>query len=235
MIIPRTLPLFLLTICPALTHAGSVERVPATVEDLARELGVEIEKFTAKFDEPVYATVRLEWKQPEEANAKQLEQCTAAPLKEHTLVFTKRDLGQLQARTGGSGAKAAKGLVDMSVQFDGGSIVYRDWNPLRGMKAGQSARQWAKKQSFEPLPMDHNIGLSVICGPWEAGGETKDPNADYFKAPGYVRLTVRFTKEPTVPPAAPETKTAESAAEAKPAAPPAAAPAPAATPEPKKP
>ncbi len=54
----------LLTAVPLVDAADSIEKITVTAEDLARELGMEMDKFEARFDTPVYATLQLTWKQP---------------------------------------------------------------------------------------------------------------------------------------------------------------------------
>ncbi len=185
---------------PAL-HADSIEKIPATPEDLGRELGIELDKFEAKFDAPVYITLTLTWKQPDSPDAKSMQHSSPAPDQYHEILFVRKDFGQIQRKTGGANAKQLQDLIEMSVRFGNTGFFYRDLNPFAQLKAGESLLAWSKRQSRAPLPLDEAIPLAISAGPTSAEKPIKNLLAEYRSAPAYVCLSATFSK--TAPPAPP--------------------------------
>ena len=210
---------------PGRAAAASIEKIPCTPEDLARELGIEMEKFEAKFAAPVYATLRLTWKQPGNPDAQMLEHSTAEPDQYHEILFVKKDFGQMQLKTGGDNAKKVRDIIEMNVRFGNTGFYYRDVNPFAKAKPGQSLQSWSKRQSREELPLDEAIPLIITAGPISPEKPMKNLLEEYRTAPAFIVLTVTFSKTaPPPPPPAPAPAPA-----AKPDASPAPAPAPAAS------
>ena len=187
--------------CPAASlRADSLEKIPATTEDLARELGIELDKFEAKFEAPVYATLTLTWKQPGSPEAKTLQHTSTEPDQYHEILFVRKDFGQLQLKTGGANAKQVRDVVEMNVRFGNTGFFYRDVNPFAQFKAGESLLAWSKQQSREPLPLDQAIPLVIAAGPASAEKPMKNLLEEYRSAPAYVCLSVSFSKTaPTAP------------------------------------
>ncbi len=183
---------------PLLT-AGSLEKIPATTEDLARELGIELDKFEAKFDTPVYATLRLTWKQPGSPEARALEHSSPDPAQEYQIQYVKKDFGQMQLRTGGNNAKQVKDVIEMNVKFGNTGFFYRDMNPFANLKAGETLQTWTKQQSREPLPLDTAIPLHITAGPADPAKPTKNLNEEYRTAPAFIALTVTFSRQAPAP------------------------------------
>lgn len=203
-LLPLSLLSFVLFTSAPLLSAGSIEKVPATTEDLARELGLELEKFEAKFDTPVYATLRLTWKQPGSPEAKALEHSSLDPAQEHQILYVKKDFGQMQLKSGGANAKQVKDVIEMNVRFGNTGFFYRDVNPFANPKAGESFQTWTKQQSREPLPLDTAIPLHISAGPSNPAQPVKNLNEEYRMSPAFIALTVTFSrKAPASPPAAP--------------------------------
>jgi hypothetical protein len=182
-----------------LLWAGSIEKIPATAEDLARELGIELEKFEAKFDTPVYATLRLTWKQPGSPEAKALEHSSPDPAQVYQIQYVKKDFGQMQLRTGGNNAKQVKDVIEMNVKFGNTGFFYRDTNPFANLKAGETFQTWTKQQSREPLPLDTAIPLHITAGPNDPAKPTKNLNEEYRMAPAFIALTVTFSRQAPAP------------------------------------
>lgn len=181
--------------------AGSIERIPVTPEDLAAQLGMELEKFEAKFDAPVYATLNLTWKQPGDAEVKTMQHSTSDPDQYHDILFVRKDLGQMQLRTGGSNAKQARDIMEMNVRFGNTGFFYRDVNPFAKLAKGESFQSWTKQQSREALPLDQPIPLYIAAGPSIGGKPINNLMAEYAGAPAYVVLKVTFSR--TAPPPVP--------------------------------
>ena len=196
-------------------RADSIEKIPATPEDLARELGIELTKFEARFSSPVYATLRLTWKQPGNAEPQMMEHTSPDPDQYHEIMFVRKDFGQMQLKTGGDNAKQVRDVIEMNVRFGSTGFFYRDLNPFAKMKPGESLQAWSKQQSREPLPLDQAIPLVISAGPLDPGKPMKNLLEEYRTAPGFISLSVTFSKTPPPAPAA------------APVAPPAAAPKPA--------
>ncbi|MES2705596.1 MAG: hypothetical protein V4726_03235 [Verrucomicrobiota bacterium] len=224
--LPRSLvfPIFVSALLTgaAPLRAGSVERAPVSAEELASVLGMDMKKFTAKFAEPVYATLTLSWRQPGDELVNQLKHSTVEPVQDLSILFTRKDYGKMQMLTGGSNAKKLKDLLEMDVKFGGTGFFYRETNPFAKIVGKQPIQSWVKEQSFEELPLEEPIPLVI-----DAAAESKDKlmtviQTQYADAPAFVHLSVTFSKEK---PAAPK-RNLESAKPGKPAAA-AAAPAPA--------
>lgn len=184
----------------SLGSAGSIDKVPATVEDIARELGLELEKFEAKFDSPVYAKLHLTWKQPTAAEPKALEHSSPDAAQEHEILYVKKDFGQMQMRTGGPNAKQVKDVIEMNVRFGKTGFFYRDLNPFAHLKAGESFETWTKQQSREPLPLDEAIPLLIAAVPSVPAKPGKNLMEEYRSAPAFIALSVTFSR--TAPAAA---------------------------------
>ncbi|RYD34244.1 MAG: hypothetical protein EOP86_11430, partial [Verrucomicrobiaceae bacterium] len=183
-----------------LLRADSVERVPATAEDLASALGMDMKKFTAKFADPVYATMTLSWRQPGDELVNQLKHSSPEPAQEFTMLFTRRDYGRMQMSTGGDNAKKMKDIVEMSVKFAGTGFFYRDFNPFAKLKRHQPIQSFVKEQSFEALPLDEPIPLVI-----EAAADSPDKlmtiiQTQYAVSPAFVHLSVTFSREKPEPP-----------------------------------
>lgn len=192
------LGLLFLATAPLLT-AGSIEKVPATTEDLAHELGLELDKFEAKFDTPVYATVRLAWKQPGAAEAKALEHTSPDPEQDHQILFVRKDFGRMQLKTGGDNAKKVKDVIEMNVRFGKTGFFYRDMNPFASLKEGESFHTWSKQQSREPLPLDEAIPLLIVAGPSTPGKPPKNLKEEFGRSPAYIALSVTFSRKAPAP------------------------------------
>lgn len=218
----RALPLLFALAAVPVAGANSGQPEPVTAADLARELGIAMDKFSFNFNEPVYCTVTLQWKQPGQEEVSVLKQSSLTAEKEHTVIFSRRDLGQIQARTGGTAVKAAKGLVDFNVSFGGLEMVYRDYDPMRNLKPGESWRRWTRPRVTE-IPLGAELSLVILAGPWKDGKDAgEDLKHTYKQADGFIRLSVSFTREPVQPapdgvaaPAPAETKAAKETKEEK--------------------
>ncbi len=195
--------------------ADSIEKIPATPEDLARELGIELTKFEARFSSPVYATLRLTWKQPGNAEPQMMEHSSPDPDQYHEIMFVRKDFGQMQLKTGGGNAKQVRDVIEMNVRFGSTGFFYRDLNPFAKMKPGESLQAWSKQQSREALPLNQAIPLVISAGPLDPGKPMKNLLEEYRTAPGFICLSVTFSKSPP------------SASTGTPEAPPASAPKPA--------
>lgn len=181
--------------------ADSIEKLPITPEELARELGIEMDKFEARFDAPVYATLNLTWKQPGGADAKSMQHSSKEPDQYHNILFIRKDFGKIQQQTGGSNAKQVRDILEMNVRFSNTGFFYRDINPFAKLQPGQSLQSWSKRQSREPLPLDQVIPLVIAAGPEEAGKPLKNLFDDYRSAPAFISLSVIFSKTPPAMPA----------------------------------
>jgi hypothetical protein len=184
-------------------RADSIEKIPATAEDLARELGIELTKFEAKFSSPVYATLRLTWKQPGNAEPQMMEHTSPDPDQYYEIMFVRKDFGQMQLKTGGDNAKQVRDVIEMNVRFGSTGFFYRDLNPFAKMKPGESLQAWSKQQSREPLPLNQEIPLVISAGPLVPGKPMKNLLEDYRTAPGFISLSATFSKTPPPAPVAP--------------------------------
>ena len=129
--------LFCLLLSPASPLcAGSIEKIPATPDDLAAQLGIEMSKFEAKFDTPVYLTLQLEWKKAAEPTSQTVVHTAPDPDQFHEILFVKKDFGQMQLKTGGDNAKQVKDIIEMKVRFGSTGFFHRDINPFANLKAG---------------------------------------------------------------------------------------------------
>jgi hypothetical protein len=184
--------------------ADSIEKIAITPEDVARELGMEMDKFEARFDTPVYATLQLTWKKSGNADAQTMQHTSPAPDQYHEILFVRKDFGQMQLKTGGANAKQVKDVIEMNVRFGSTGFFYRDVNPFAKMQPGQSIQSWAKRQSREALPLDQAIPLVIVAGPQDPGKPMKSLLGEYRTAPAFIALSVTFSKTPPpAPPAAP--------------------------------
>lgn len=193
----------LLAMAPAGPAADSIEKIPVTPEDLARELGMEMDKFEARFDAPVYATLQLTWKQPGTAEAQSMVHTSPDPDQYHDILFIRKDFGQMQLKTGGANAKQVRDVIEMNVRFGSTGFFYRDVNPFAKLTAGQSLQSWSKRQSREALPLNQPIPLVIVAGPQDAAKPMKNLFNEYRTAPAFISLSVTFSKSPPTPPAAP--------------------------------
>lgn len=208
----------MLTVASSLP-AGSVERRPVTADDLAQALGLDLHKFSAKFTQPVYATLTLRWRQPGEELATELSHSTTSAGLEHPILFTLKDYGKMQQLTGGTNAKQVKDIIEMNVKFSGTGFFFRDYNPLAKLPAGLPVQSWVKQQSFEDLPLNVEIPLVV-----EAGAPAPDKMMTVVEteyrtdASAYIFLGVTFSKEaPPTPKAEDEAPAPEKTAAPTPA------------------
>ena len=187
-------------LAPIVTAADSIEKIPLTADDLARELGMEMDKFEAKFDAPVYATLRLSWKQPGQPEPQSMQHTSAEPDQFHDILFVRKDFGQMQLKTGGANAKQVRDIIEMNVRFGNTGFFYRDLNPFAKLTPGQSLQSWSKRQSREALPLNEAIPLVIVAGPQEAAKPMKNLFTEYQTAPGFISLSVTFSKTPPPPP-----------------------------------
>ena len=199
--LPSLLAGFFLAAVPAGTAADSIEKIAVTPEDLARELGMEIDKFEARFDAPVYATLELKWKQPGNPEAQTMKHTSPEPDQYHDILFVRKDFGQMQLKTGGANAKQVRDVIEMNVRFGSTGFFYRDVNPFAKLTAGQSLQSWSKRQSREALPLDQPIPLVIVAGPQDPGKPIKNLFDEYRAAPAFISLTVTFSKTPPPAPA----------------------------------
>lgn len=210
--------LFLAALAAGMTplRADSVERIPATAEDLAATLGMDMKKFSAKFSEPVYATVTLSWRQPGDELVNQLRHSSIEPAQDCTILFTRKDYGRMQQKTGGTNGKALKNLLEMDVKFSGTGFFYRDVDPFAKLPGNLPIQTFVKEQSFENLPLNEPIPLVI-----EAAADGPDKlmtiiQTQYLTSPAFVSLTVTFSKEKPepvkAPPAATESPSSKPAA-----------------------
>ena len=206
-LIPRSCLLLALLLSPVQgLRADSIEKIPATPDDLARQLGIEMDKFEARFATPVFATLRLTWKQPGMPEARMMEHTAPDPDQYHEILFVRKDFGQMQLKTGGDNAKQVRDVIEMNVRFGSTGFFYRDLNPFAGLKPGQSLQAWSKQQSREPLPLDEAIPLVISAGPLDPGKPLKNLLGEYRSAPAFISLSVTFSKTP--PPALPAASSA---------------------------
>jgi len=192
---------FMLALAPAGPAANSIEKIPVTADDLARELGMEMDKFEARFDTPVYATLQLAWKQPGDAKAQSMQQTSPDPDQYHGIVFIRKDFGQMQLKTGGANAKQVRDVIEMNVRFGSTGFFYRDVNPFAKLTSGQSLQSWSKRQSREALPLNQPIPLVIVAGPQDPAKPMKNLFDEYRTAPGFISLSVTFSKSPPPAPA----------------------------------
>ncbi len=193
----------LLTAPLALHAADSIEKTSVSPEELARELGIEMDKFQARFDTPVYATLQLTWKQPTAAEPQSLQHTSKEPDQSHEILFIRKDFGKMQLLTGGANAKQVRDVIEMNVRFSNTGFFYRDLNPFAKLQSGQSLQSWTKRQSREPLALDQVIPLMIIAGPEDPAHPIKNLFDDYTKAPAFISLAVTFSKTPPAAPPAP--------------------------------
>ena len=192
----------LATLAPFVSAADSIEKIPVTAEDLARELGMEMDKFEARFDTPVFATLQLTWKQPGNPEAQSMQHTSREPDQFHDIMFVRKDFGQMQLKTGGANAKQVRDVIEMNVRFGNTGFFYRDLNPFAKLSAGQSLQSWSKRQSREALPLDQAIPLVIVAGPQEPDKPIKNLFTEYRSAPAFISLSVIFSKTPPPAPTA---------------------------------
>lgn len=198
-------------------RAGSIERAPATADDLAQALGLDLKKFTAKFAEPVYATLTLSWRQPGEELINQLKHSSSEPGLEHSILFTRKDYGKMQLLSGGANARQVKDLVEMDVKFSGTGFFYRDYNPFAKLPAGHPVQNFVKKQSFEDLPLDEPIPLIIEAAAKSPEKLMTSIQTEYAGSVAFIHLSVTFSKQK--PAAASDDAAPAKTAVAEPAAP----------------
>lgn len=180
--------------------AGSLERVAPTADDLARELGIELTRFHVKFEKPVYCTARLSWREKGQERAMQLQTSSDGPKNEHSVLFSRKDLGVLQERVGSVTVKAARGLLDLGVSCGDEGFVYRIRNPFARIEEGQSLWTYVKRQSHEELPLNEPVEVFLMTGPWSAEEVSQESASDHHKAAAFIRLELIFTEgEPPAP------------------------------------
>ena len=193
----------ILAAAPATRAADSIEKIAVTPEDLARELGMEMDKYEARFDAPVYATLQLTWKQPGNPEPQSMQHTSPEPDQYHDILFVRKDFGQMQLKTGGANAKQVRDVIEMNVRFGRTGFFYRDVNPFAKLTAGQSLQSWSKRQSREALPLNQPIPLVIVAGPQDPTKPMKNLFGEYLTAPAFIRLAVTFSKTPPPAPAAP--------------------------------
>ena len=186
----------LVTAAPLASAADSIEKIPATPEDLARELGMEMDKFEARFDTPVFATLQKTWKQPGNPEAQSMQHTSTEPDQFHDIMFVRKDFGQMQLKTGGANARQVRDVIEMNVRFGNTGFFYRDVNPFAKLTAGQSLQSWSKRQSREALPLDQAIPLVIVAGPQEPDKPLKNLFTEYRSAPAFISLSVTFSRTP---------------------------------------
>ncbi len=204
-IYPRLSLLLCLLLAPAFPlGAGSIEKIPANPDDLAAQLGIDMSKFEAKFDTPVYLTLQLEWKKAAETTSQTISHPTADPDQYHEILFVKKDFGQMQLKTGGDNAKQVKDIIEMKVRFGNTGFFHRDINPFANMKAGESYQTWSRQQSREALPLDEAIPLVISAGPSLITKPLKNLPEEYRSAPAFIILSATFSRTaPIIPAPAP--------------------------------
>ncbi len=184
----------------ASVQAGSVEMIEPNALDIAREMGIHIAKFQAKFAEPVYATYGLTFFPLGAEAGQKFERTSARPQKTHVLTLTLKDYDTLTKSLGFPGKPEFQGTVEFSLFAHGDrpiEFATRQKNPIGPVKPGQVISFFAERQSLEELELDKPIPLYVKAGPYDA--KTPPPKSlrdDYPSAPGYFALEVTFSKEP---------------------------------------
>ena len=178
------------------SRAGSLEQVPPTPADLARELGLSMTKFTAKFEEPVYLTIELRILGTSDKEITILEQVAPSPSKVHELSLTLKDMDALYEKLGLTKAGEARGALDISIAHPQVGFTRREKNPFGALEAGQSFVTWSQKQSMEELELGRLMPIYIKAGPFTAKHpRPKDLVTGYESAPAYIWLGVKFTKD----------------------------------------
>lgn len=179
--------------------ADGVEQIPPTPADIARELGISISKFTAKFKEPVYALFEVRILVEGGKDVTFLSQATPEPLKFHSFTLSLKDMDALAAAMGVSKTTEAKGALDVAFKHPSVGFTHRTRNPFWKMKVGQSFLNWTNPQTDKDIALGTFIPLLIQGGPYvDEAHRPKDLVTDYEKSPAYIWFGVKFSKEKPV-------------------------------------
>lgn len=189
------LPALLLFTFATASLAQSVEQVAPTSADLARELGISLQKFSAKFNQPVYATFEIKIKVEGEDDVTSMTQTTTDPLKEHEFTFSLKDMDVLAASLGVAKTSQAKGAVDVSIKHPLVGFTQRLKNPFWQKKLGYTFLNWATPSAVDKIELEKSIPLVIQGGPYpDEEHQPRDLKADYEASPAFIWVGVKFTK-----------------------------------------
>jgi hypothetical protein len=196
--------LFPLSLLTSTVEAGSIELVHPDALDMAREMGVNIAKFQAKFDEPVYATLGVTiWRAGQKEGSK-MERTSSSPMKEHPFSLTIKDHDQIGTALGLMVAPDNAGSMSFSLFHPFAQFTMKDKHPFGPPIVGQSYATFVERQSMEAVELDKPLPLLIKAGPFDAKNPPpKDIRTNYHKAPGYYLLEVTFSKTKPAPEATP--------------------------------
>lgn len=190
---------------------SSLEQVPVTGSDVAAELGLTMTKFKARFAEPVYCLVNLEIKAYASREAVEVAARSPEPRRTTEILFSIKDLefmkrqldllGDEDSGSGGAGGAGGEEWVTpvaFSIKADTFATRHYVAKPFGDIAAGMSFYSWSPQHSTENLPLDVDIPVFLKAGPYLGSGaeEVRDILQEYVLAPAWVRMTVRFSREP---------------------------------------
>jgi hypothetical protein len=209
---------------PSINRADSVELVVPDALDVARELGLNIVKFSTKFKEPVYLTVQLTMMPLGAAEATVMEHVYEVPATEHVFSLTMRDLDQTARLSGGTPDEKSRNAIGYSFFHPQGGFSHRELSPFGPPQMGQAFTTFVERQTMEAIQLGEAMPLLIKAGPFdEKTPAPKNLRQNYINAPAYIALTAKFTKEkpvaePEAPAPAPESKEKAPGKEASPEA-----------------
>ncbi|MEZ5324978.1 MAG: hypothetical protein R3F19_07935 [Verrucomicrobiales bacterium] len=183
---------------------SSLEQIPVTGSDVAAELGLVMTKFKARFAEPVYCKVKMEIKPIGGREVIEVE--TRSPTSERTteILFSIKDLEFVTRQLGlmeqGLDTAEIDTVIPVAFTIKANTFSTKHYaiSPFGSAMPGTSFFTWSPQHSTENLPLDQDIPIFIKAGPYLRGRaqKVKDILQEYVLASGYVRLTVRFSREP---------------------------------------
>lgn len=195
---------FGLTVSTTAFAQSSLEQLPVTGSDVASELGLVMTKFKARFPEPVYCRVRLEIRAIGGKDMVEIETRSPDPRRTTEILFSIKDVEFMKRQMGllesAEKNKEEESYIPVSFTIKAETFATRHYalNPFGIPFPGTSFITWSPQHSTEDLPLDEDIPIFIKTGPYLGGREHKvqDILQQYILASAYVRLTVRFSKEP---------------------------------------
>jgi hypothetical protein len=183
-------------------QVGSLERIPATGTDVARELGIVMRKFKVRFDTPMHCMVTLKIKHVGSEDTLIGRDRSVIPQKTFELLFSMKDDNLVLRHLGLSEQSEVEDAVKFSVMSRGMGFDHYDKNPFGKMRVGQAFYIWSQRNSTEELPLDEEIPIYIKAGPYTTGGVSKvrDITEEYVGAEAFVHLSVVFSEEEIVTP-----------------------------------
>jgi hypothetical protein len=189
--------LFTSLVSANLLRAGSVDRLGASADDVAQELGLELMKYRFQWERPVFAKYTLVLKSADKETVESYEEYSAGASAAHDIRIALKDIALLRDTLGLPATPDSGHTREISLRATGISFALPHREIFPELPGGQVYRKQSVVHSREELPLGVPIALVTQAGPYSPSQAAPRSLAqEFILMPAFLSLAVEFRALP---------------------------------------